>query len=116
MKTIHYFIFSLLFLQRGLAIGGDTLKQPHIKVPDNPCNTFEKENIGSRRAISYTHLREGDVTWEKRVWREIDMREKQNQQFYFPLEYNPCRTSLIQALTRRIFSEDIIAFQDEQFM
>lgn len=116
MKTLHYFIFSLLLLQGTLAFASDTLKQKLIHVPDNPCNTFEKENIGSRRAIPYTHLREGDVMWEKRVWREIDMREKQNQSFYFPLEYNPCRTSLIQALTKRIFSEDIIAFQDEQFM
>jgi gliding motility associated protien GldN len=108
--------FFALFLCQQIALAGDTLKQKPPTVPDNPCNPFYKENIGSRRQVSYTHLREGDVMWTKRVWREIDMREKQNQSFYFPLEYNACRTSLIQALTKHILNEEVIAFKDEQFM
>jgi gliding motility associated protien GldN len=27
-----------------------------------------------------------DVTWQKRVWREVDFRQKINQPFYYPLE------------------------------
>lgn len=77
---------------------------------------YEKENIGSRRPVAYTHLREGDVMWEKRIWREIDLREKQNQPLYFPLEYSPGRTSLIQVLTRQILNGNIIAFKDEEFI
>ena len=114
MKPITTLLFVICVLTGAFA--HDTLKQKPIKIPDNPCNAYQKENIGSRRAIAYTHLREGDVMWEKRVWREIDMREKQNQPFYFPLEYNACRTSLIQSLTKHILNEEIIAFKDEQFM
>lgn len=115
MKTIH-FIYSCLSL--GCYI--TTFSQEHIpgvmNPPSNPCGIYNKENIGNRRAIQYTSLREGDVMWEKRVWRDVDMREKQNQPLYFPLEFNPCRTSLFQALTRNILSGNIIAFADEDFM
>ncbi len=116
MKTLHYCFAFLLITHCFKAFSEDTLRQKRIPVPDNPCNLFHKENIGNRRSISYTYLREGDVMWEKRVWREIDMREKQNQPFYFPTEYNPCRTSLFQALSKHILNGDIIAFKDDQFM
>jgi gliding motility associated protien GldN len=105
-----------LFLCQQIALAGDTLKQKLPTVPDNPCNPFHKENIGSRRQVPYTYLREGDVMWQKRVWREIDLREKQNQPLYYPLELNACRTSLIQALTKHVLNEEIIAFKDEHFM
>ncbi len=111
---IHYYIFVLV-LQSSLAFGEDTLRKKAI-MPDNPCNPFNKENIGGRRQVPYTHLREGDVMWQKRVWREIDLREKQNQSLYYPLELNACRSSLIQALSKHILNEEIIAFKDEQFM
>ncbi len=116
MKTLHLYFALPLIACCFKAFSEDTLRQKRIAVPDNPCHTFQKENIGTRRSIPYTHLREGDVMWEKRVWREIDMREKQNQPFYFPTEYNPCRTSLFQALSKHILNGDIIAFKDDQFM
>lgn len=89
---------------------------PTVLHPGNPCGMFHKENIENRRPVPYTSLREADVAWEKRIWRDIDMRERQNQQFYYPLEFNPCRTSLMQALTKNILNGNIIAFADEEFM
>jgi len=94
---------------------GDSLKDKPIK-PTNPCDIYDKQNIGNRHPINYTSLREGDVAWEKRVWRDIDMREKQNQPLYYPLEYNACRTSLFQTITRQILNGNIIAFKDEDFL
>ena len=41
------------------------------------------ENTPSRKIIPYTNLRQADVMWQKRVWRRIDLRKKQNQVFYF---------------------------------
>ncbi len=38
------------------------------------------------RPIPYPPLRDADVMWAKRIWREIDMRQKINQPFYFPIE------------------------------
>jgi gliding motility associated protien GldN len=82
----------------------------------NPCAGLYSENTGSKKPVPYTHLREADVAWEKRVWREIDLREKQNQFLYYPLEPNPCRASLFQALNKSIFTGEVIAFADEEFM
>jgi gliding motility associated protien GldN len=77
---------------------------------------YDKENSTNRRYIPYTHLREGDVTWEKRVWRELDLREKQNQQLYYPIELVNGRNSLFQVLSRYILKGEVIAFSDEEFL
>ena len=45
------------------------------KVLDKP---WIKENTPTRRVVPYTHVREADVMWHKRIWREIDLREKIN--------------------------------------
>lgn len=47
---------------------------------------YVKEHYPSRRVIPYTSLREADVMWNKRVWRRIDLREKQNHVLYFPIK------------------------------
>lgn len=116
MKTYFHLFFAIVAIAKvSLIHADDTLKQKQIQVTD-PCDVYDKQNIGNRRPISYTSLREADVTWEKRVWRDIDLREKQNQALYYPLEYNACRTSLFQTITRQILKGNIIAFKDEDFL
>lgn len=36
------------------------------------------------KVLDWQYLREADVMWKKRVWREIDTREKQNMAFRYP--------------------------------
>jgi len=84
--------------------------------PGYPNEAFVREKAGGKRPIVYTSLRESDVSWEKRVWREIDMREKQNFPLYFPVETTRSRTSLFQTLTQNILRGNIIAFSDEEFL
>jgi gliding motility associated protien GldN len=38
------------------------------------------------RPVPYPAVRHADIMWSKRMWREIDMRQKMNQSFYYPLE------------------------------
>jgi len=45
---------------------------------------WKKEHVINRKPITWTHLREADVMWAKRVWRVLDMREKINLPLYFP--------------------------------
>lgn len=47
---------------------------------------WKKENTGQREAITLTHIREADVFWSTRIWREIDLRQKINLPLYFPLD------------------------------
>jgi len=91
--------------------------QPGVFQPgDYRDGIYDKENSTNRRFIPYTHLREGDVNWEKRVWRKLDMREKQNQQLYYPTEAVTSRISLMQLILKYVLSGQIIAFVDEEFL
>jgi gliding motility associated protien GldN len=88
-----------------------TIAQPSIFTPgDYRDGIYDKENSVNRRFIPYTHLREADVTWNKRVWRNIDMREKVNQQLYYPLEINTSRISLLQVILKYVMQGQIYAF------
>jgi gliding motility associated protien GldN len=91
--------------------------QPGVFQPgDYRDGIYDKENSTNRRFIPYTHLREADVSWEKRVWRRLDMREKQNQQLYYPIEPVVSRISFTQLLIKYILTGEIKAFKDEEFL
>ena len=90
--------------------------QPDIYDPSGyKDGVYDKENAVNRRYIPYTHLREGDVTWQKRVWRSIDMREKINQPLYYPVDVVKSRVSLMQVVTKAILNGQLAAFVDEEF-
>ncbi|AMR30225.1 gliding motility protein GldN [Mucilaginibacter sp. PAMC 26640] len=47
---------------------------------DRPLDGYyKKSNIISARVTPYANLRESDVAFARRIWREIDLREKMNQ-------------------------------------
>jgi len=61
-----------------------TKKVAATVVPTKPFDRpmdgyYKKNNIASARVTPYATLRESDVAFQKRVWREIDVREKMNQ-------------------------------------
>ncbi len=107
---------SILFI--GILMMALNIKaQPGVFQPgDYRDGIYDKENSTNRRFIPYTHLREGDVNWEKRVWRKLDMREKQNQQLYYPTDAVTSRISLMQLILKYILNGQIIAFVDEEFL
>lgn len=39
---------------------------------------------GMKKIIPNPEIREADILWKKRVWREIDFRQKMNLPFYYP--------------------------------
>jgi gliding motility associated protien GldN len=82
----------------------------------DPCSGFTKFHAAQKRPIAYTHVREGDVAWEKRIWRDIDLREKQNLKYYYPVEVNQCVHSLFQTISAGVLSGEIVAFKDEEFL
>jgi hypothetical protein len=55
------------------------------KAFDRPLDGYyKKNNILSAKVTPYANLREADVMFAKRVWREIDLREKMNQYLASP--------------------------------
>jgi gliding motility associated protien GldN len=75
---------------------------------------YVKEHTIERRVIPYTHLREADVMWSKRVWRIIDLREKLNHDMYFPIDAIAGRKSLMQVIWDGVTKDgSITAYSDE---
>lgn len=111
-STLSYFFMSISLIFVKAQGDGTTLEPPTY----DPCSAFAKYHATEKRPIAYTHVREGDVAWEKRIWRDVDLREKQNLKYYYPIEVNACVHSLFQTLSSEILKGNIIAFKDEEFM
>ena len=84
------------------------------RVLDKP---WIKENTPTRRVTPYVQVREADVIWHRRIWREIDVRKKMNHPLYFPIQPINDRKSLYQVIKTSIESGELTAYdtQDDEF-
>ena len=76
---------------------------------------YVRENTLKRRVIPYAPLREADVIYSKRIWRKIDMREKINQAFYFPLTPTNDRKALIDVIHNALSQGVLTAYGNASF-
>ncbi len=78
---------------------------------------YVKEHYPTRKVIPYTHLREADVMWSKRIWRKLDLREKINQPMYFPVDRIKDRRSLTQVIMEAVKEGSLTAYSasDDEF-
>lgn len=69
------------------------------------------------KAMPWQPLREDDVMWKKRVWREIDVRQKQNMPFIYPGDENTGGGSFIEILIDAVKKGKMMAYSpmDERF-
>ncbi|POY35058.1 gliding motility protein GldN [Solitalea longa] len=67
---------------------------------------YKKENNVNVKAIPYPYIRQADVMFAKRVWREIDVREKMNR----PLNHPNSR--LITVLMKSINAGELTAYRN----
>lgn len=84
----------------------DTAKRQVVLKPfDRPLDGYyKKTNILSATVTPYPALREADVAYAKRVWREIDLREKMNQYLASP------KARLIDVLLSAIMAGELTAY------
>lgn len=72
---------------------------------DRPLDGYyKKANILSAKVTPYANLRESDVAFAKRIWREIDVREKMNQYLASP------KQRLIDVLLNAIDAGELTAY------
>lgn len=110
MKTIRIGILTLI------AVGiFSTAEIKAQKVLDKP---WIKENTPTRRVVPYTHVREADAMWHKRIWREIDLREKINHPLYYPITPIADRKSLFDVIKQAVTVDKTLtaySTQDDEF-
>ncbi|MBS4057979.1 MAG: gliding motility protein GldN [Bacteroidetes bacterium] len=78
-------LLILLFVM-GLTAG--SLRTVTAQILDNPPvdGLFVDNGLIDKDPIPFPSIRKADVMWSKRIWREIDFRQKLNQPFYYPTE------------------------------
>ena len=78
---------------------------------------YKKKTTFERKPAPLPGIREADVLWSKTVWRIIDLREKVNQQFYYPTKEMEGRNNLTNILLKGIKDGSVSSFDadDEDF-
>ena len=109
MKSLLNILFIFLFSHSLLA----QLPGSGISLESNVLDgVYIQEHIPTKRVVSYTHLREADVMWSKRIWRVLDLKEKMNHKLYYPMEPQNDRISLFEVIKYGALEEGSITVYD----
>jgi len=93
--------FSLSAFAQQANLSNSTKPVPMEKPVDG---YYVKSDIENRKVIPYAPIRQTDVFYQKRVWREIDLREKMNQVFASP------KSRLMDILVKAIEAGELTAY------
>lgn len=79
---------------------------------------YKEVHASKKRPVPLVTPREADVVWEKSIWRTINLKERFNQYFYYPLnadEDSQGRTNLVNAIWKGIKEGKIDVYEDDEF-
>lgn len=106
MSTMRKLITATLVLITALLGGLEASAQTVLD------GAYIKEHTKTKRVVPYTHIREADVMWARRVWRTIDLREKMNHPLYYPTEAINDRKSLFDVIKQGLMVDGSITAYD----
>jgi gliding motility associated protien GldN len=87
-----------------------TTAKPSAKPEPKPLDgVYEREITVNRPILTYDHIRESDVVWEKRIWRVIPVQEKMNQYFGY------AKMPFFEVLKKESSCGNIKVYSDEEF-
>ena len=95
---LNLILFTPVFSQGGL-----------INPPNH--DPYERQHNFKHQILNYSPLREADVMWQKRVWRNIDLRQKINHPFYYPIEPANGRASFMHVLWQAVLQGQVKAYE-----
>jgi gliding motility associated protien GldN len=100
-------ISSLCLLALLAIMGGSAQAQTVLD------GAYIKEHTKTKRVVPYTHIREADVMWARRVWRRIDLKEKVNHPLYYPTTPTTDRKSLFDVIKQGLLVDGSITAYDD---
>ncbi len=112
MKSLVSLII-LLGLILGISYTSDA------QILDSPRDgVFDEINLPDKKPLPYYPVREADVVWRKRIWRIIDLRQKMNQPFYYPLKREKGMKNFMTVIMDALREGTITAYDqtDDQFL
>lgn len=86
-----------------------------VKKSLRPDGAVDKSFINDRTPLPYEHLRWDDALFAEKVWRELDLREKMNQNFRFEAEDDNGSQMFFNILMDAIRKDSVVAFTDDRF-
>jgi gliding motility associated protien GldN len=102
-----------LFVFAGLVLAGVNLDAQVLDPgAESPLDGVYSKSVDTphKVPVAYVQLREADIMWLQRVWREVDMREKPNHSFLFPTDPTQGRKNLMQVVRDGLEMERIHAY------
>ncbi len=80
-------------------------------IDETPQDGLYRDNgIVDTKPIPLPTIRKADIMWKKRIWREIDFRQKMNQMFYFPINQQQNWKSFITVILDAMKEGNITAY------
>ncbi|MBL4625267.1 MAG: gliding motility protein GldN [Flavobacteriales bacterium] len=86
--------------------------ETRAQVINPPQQSIFPPQKGSRPPVAYASIREADVMWSKKVWRRIDLRQKMNYPYYYPIDPIADRKSLFEVICIGLFSNGTLTAYD----
>lgn len=99
----------LIVLVFGLILGIDSTAISQVIEPPNH-DVFNRQHNENRVKLNYAPIREADVFWSQRIWREIDFRQKINHPFYYPMQPQNGRKSFMTIVWDAVKTGELIAY------
>ncbi len=102
-------ILASIFLAFFFLNKQETAAQIFDKPPSD--GLFADDGILDKEPIPFPDIRRADVVWSKRIWREIDFRQKMNHAFYYPINSHNNWRSFINVIMDGIKENEFPAYE-----
>ena len=76
----NYIFTTVALMMSFVAFSQDILETDPVRMND----VYKKTHHTKKEIVPLSPLREADVMWSRKIWREIDLRQKINHPLYYP--------------------------------
>ena len=111
---ISFYLFLLLSCCLSVSLSAQVADEEKTEASEEEDSGYlddivERSLVKEQRILDYQPVREADIVWDKRIWRVLDVREKMNLPFVYPVR------PFFQILVQAAENGDIHIFKEDNF-